>query len=194
MNNTNTPKRAVLLALIAVVLYYYGLNTLLTYSLPLMRGEYGAALRSPRGNKPEVLYNGASADYEAGINEKDAQLAKSKLNNAKRALMLAYQEIVGKDGKVLPGKERLASDVQFLLGKTMQTLEKVDKAKEAYKQSLRLDPTNVACKYNLEMLQQGGGGGGGGEGSQGKAKEGGDPADGNQGEADPSSGKPKPKI
>lgn len=195
MKKTSTPKRAILLAFAAVALYYYGMQLLWGYSLPLLRGDYAAAIRgsSPSG-KIEVLYDGACADYEAGSKAKDAEVAKSKFNNEKRALTLAYQGIVGEDGKVKSGKEQLGADIQFLLGKTLQTLKKDEKAIDAYKQSLRLDPDNRACKYNLEMLQMGGGGGGGADSQDGGGKDSGNPADGQQDQSDPKAGKPKPKI
>ncbi|MBY0358462.1 MAG: tetratricopeptide repeat protein [Candidatus Obscuribacterales bacterium] len=176
------------LVLLSVLLYYSGLNRFVGYSLPMLKANYAKAIASPYADKAEVLYNGALDAYE-----------QNDLEGCKRVLALAYEELVNdEDASIKARDKKRAADIKFMLGKVMQKLKKNDHAIEAYEQSLRLDPSNLASKYNLEMLKPSpppppmSGGGGGKDGEQPGDGEGDNPAEGGDGQ-DPH-GKTKPKI
>lgn len=147
------------LVLTAVVLYAYGLDNLLGYSLPLTQENYGKAMASRHVRKAEIFYNGAITAYN-----------RDNLDEAKRLLVMAYDETVNPDGSVSPLNRQLAADIQFLLGKCLHWLEKDEPAIAAYEQSLRLDADNLVCKYNLEMLKPPSGDGGDDGDEQGDGK------------------------
>lgn len=143
----------------------YGFYTLMTYTLPMHRGDYRTAINSKVKDRAELFYAAGLDAYEASL-ELEGEVATTKLNEAKKLLNLAYDALVDEQGRVPSGSRALAGKIQFGIGKCLQRLNKKEHAIKAYEESLRLLPGNLACKFNLEMLKgnpppAGGGGQGG---------------------------------
>ncbi|MBY0548537.1 MAG: tetratricopeptide repeat protein [Candidatus Obscuribacterales bacterium] len=159
--------RQAALCLAVTVTAGYGLYTLLTYTLPMHREDYRTAVRSKVKDTTELFYHAAITSYNQSLDE-EGEVATTKLNEAKKLLNLAYDNLLDKQGKVPSGSRYLAGRIQFALGKCLQRLEKFEHAVKAYEESLRLDPDNWDCKFDLEMLKADpppAGGGGGGKGN-----------------------------
>lgn len=92
----------------------------------------------------------------------------SRYEEAVKALGRAYAAVSDGDGKVKPGYQKLASEIQFLIGNSNANSNKIPEAVDAYKLSLTHDPDNMTTIYNLERLLSSGGGDGGDNGDKPK--------------------------
>ncbi|HEY9869022.1 MAG TPA: tetratricopeptide repeat protein [Candidatus Obscuribacterales bacterium] len=158
---------AVMLAIVSAVFALYGGWRLVSYTVPMLSGDYVAAAEGG-GNEANALYDAGLKAYE----NEDYKSAKDLLTRAQSAL-------TNSAGEIPNDKKAMAGRIQFALGNTYFRQKQLKAAAESYKQSLRLDPTNLEAKYNLELLQQmivGGAGGGDpnqpGGGSNGGPKKG----------------------
>lgn len=152
INTYHTVVRVVVLVL-ALSVFGFGVYQSLTYSWPMYKGDYKAAYSSSAADKAIVLYDAGLAAYQNG-----------DLENAHNLLTKAYSALNDSKGTIPESRKYLGSQVQFLLGNTKAKMKKVPEATEAYQQALRLDPTNLYAKYNLELLQSQPGGAGGSQG------------------------------
>jgi tetratricopeptide (TPR) repeat protein len=155
----------VLLGLVLCLgVFGYGVYQAVTYTWPMHRQDFRAASGSAAADKPLALYDFGLAAYQAGYHEA-----------AKKILAEAYSACADSSGQIPESRRQLAAQIQFLLGNTYVKLHKVDAAVQAYEESLRLDPTNLYAKYNLELLksQKSGGSGGGNQGNPGGSGKGG---------------------
>jgi len=132
---------------VLVLVLAFGLYQLFTYSLPMALGNYPVAYRSASADRAMVLYDAGLAAYREG-----------DYDSARKLLVEAYSACTGSSGQISESKQKLASQVQFLLGNALYKTKKSKPAIEAWKQALRLDPTNLYAKYNLELLQSNNGG------------------------------------
>lgn len=173
--------RQALLCLTVTVTAGYGLYTLVTYTLPMHRQDYKTAVRSQVKDPAELFYHAAITAYDQGL-EEEGEVQQTKLNESKKLLNLAYNLLLDEQGKVRDSSRRMAGRIQFALGKCLHRLGKGEHAVKAYEESLRLDPDNWDCKFDLEMLKAPPPPSGGGGGGKSKPK----PDDG--------SGKKRPKI
>ncbi|HJY88287.1 MAG TPA: tetratricopeptide repeat protein [Candidatus Acidoferrales bacterium] len=152
---------------VAVVLFLglfaYGVYQGATYTWPMHRGAFHRASQSKVGDKPTALYDSGLQAYQA----QEYEAAKSELT-------AAYSACTDDAGLIPGSRKQLCAQIQFLLGNTYVNLKKVQSAIQAYEESLRLDPTNLYAKYNLELLKsQSAGGGGGDQGNPGGSGKGG---------------------
>jgi tetratricopeptide (TPR) repeat protein len=134
---------------IALFVFFYGVYMLLTYSVPMLRGSYESAAESYAADVSVSLYDAGLQRYR----NEDYEGAVKALNNA-------YNATLGPEGVVEGDKRKLAADIKFLTGNALVNAGQLQAAVEAYKETLRLDPTNLYAKYNLEMLQAMNGGAG----------------------------------
>ena len=158
--------RPAALCLAITALAGYGFYSLLTYTLPMHRGDYRTAVKSKVKDQAELFYQAGVTSYEASL-EEEGEVATTKLNEAKKLLNLAYETLQDEDGNIPSASRALAGKIQFGIGKCLQRLNKFEHAIKAYEESLRLAPESLATKFDLEMLKAspppaGGGGGQGG--------------------------------
>jgi len=150
-------RRAGIVSIAAVLMagaLLFGVYQAVTYSWPMHEGRYRDAFESMVADEATVQYDAALAAYKAGDFE-----------TAKKLLTTAFSSCTNSEGVIPESRKQLGSQIQFLLGNTYVKLEKTEPAVKAYEESLRLDPSNLYTKYNLELLQsQSGGNGGGGAG------------------------------
>ncbi|MBS1994541.1 MAG: hypothetical protein JSS83_28710 [Cyanobacteria bacterium SZAS LIN-3] len=154
-------KRRVLLAGLATIafvgVFVLGILRLFNYTLPLYIGNPVSASESGYGDPVVALYDAALRTYQAQDYEAAGKLAAQAYSK-----MSEEHGAIGTDAR----SQKVAGDIQFLLGLTCEKVKQQQQAIEAYEQALRHTPDNLPAKYNLERLlkaQQGGGAGGGGQ-------------------------------
>ena len=133
--------------------FLFGIYMLFSYSMPMKTENFETASHSFAGDKATALY--------------DRGLQLYKAEEYKRSLLVlqdAYNACQGSQGVVDPEKRKLAADIKFLTGNALVESKQLQQAVEAYKEALRLDPSNLYAKYNLELLQSMNGGKGPGDG------------------------------
>jgi len=145
----------------------------------LKKGNHREALESLRKGRAE-LPRSAAVRYDEGLAYRGLGLTDSAL--------AAYRDAAGSPW--LQG-DAARSAAAFNLGNEAMRAEKFGEAARNYRQSLRLDPTRIDAKKNLEEAirrsrsakrpPQGGGGGGNGPPSQGKENQGSQRGKGQQG-------------
>lgn len=140
----------------------YGFYGLCTYVLPLSQDNFGNARSSAVADQAEVFLNGAAKAYDDSLLP-NGKVDKARLAEATKVLEMEVDLLISKSGRYNLTDRSKLTRVYFLLGKCYQRQEKADKAIESYENTLRLDPTHLPAKYNLEMLQSGGDGGEGGK-------------------------------
>ena len=150
------------LSLAIAAAFGYGFYGLCTYVLPLSQDNFGNARSSLVADPTEVFLNGAAKAYDQSLLP-DGKVDKARLAEATKVLELELDLLISKSGRYNLMDRSKLTRVYFLLGKCYQRQEKADKAIESYENTLRLDPTHLPAKYNLEMLQSGGEGGEGGK-------------------------------
>lgn len=164
---------ALLLTLACVIVSGWGALRLFNYSLPMYTEDFPTAAESGRGDKAMALYNEGLLWYK-----------QKNFKNAQEALGEAYSAMTEENTSPTGPDPVLAGKVQFLLGLSCEKDKQVQQAIDAYKQSLRHDPTNLEAKYNLERLLKGAEGkgqGGAGEGPGNKPGDKPGPGSSNQG-------------
>lgn len=122
--------------------FIFGLYQAISYSWPMYTQDYRDAYRSAVSDKPTVLYDASLVAYQAG----EFQLAKEMLSKA-------YAACLDSSGHIPESRRNLAAKIQFLLGNACVKMQMVKPAIEAYKETLRHEPTNLYAKYNLELLR-----------------------------------------
>jgi len=147
---TFAKKRRIGIAALVMLLFLgtvgYGVHRLTTYTVPMHTNDFAHAAESGYANKPLALYDLGLQLYRAG----DYEAATEKL-------MEAYSELMADtNGDIPADRQQLAGDIQFVLGNALVKQEMFAEAVQAYMQALRHTPDNMAAKYNLEMLLQGG--------------------------------------
>ena len=148
------------ISLVIACAFGYGFYGLFTYVLPMSQDKFGTARSSLVKDETEIFLTGAAKDYDEAL-PTGGQVDQEKLAEATKVLELELDRIIAKNGHYsLTDKSKLAR-TYFLLGKCYQRQNKLDKAKDSYENTLRLEPDNLPAKYNLEMIQAGGGGDGG---------------------------------
>ena len=140
----------------------YGFYGLVTYVLPLSQDNFGNARSSLVADPTEVFLNGAAKAYDESLLP-NGKVDKARLAEATKVLEMEVDLLISKSGRYNLTDRNKLTRVYFLLGKCYQRQKKADKAIESYENTLRLDPTHLPAKYNLEMLQSGGDGGEGGK-------------------------------
>ena len=128
------------LALIAVAAF--GGSRMVVYTAPMLAGQYGKAATASTGDRALALYDQGLQLYRDG-----------SLRAAKEVLDRSYNELTHDTGVVPPSRRELAGRIQFLLGLVDEHARETKLAVAAYEESLRQDPSNKACKYNLERLK-----------------------------------------
>lgn len=128
-------------AILIVMAFGFGFYGTMTYVLPMGKGDVGMAKKSMVADDVEVLLNGAAISFE-----------KERYQETVKVLELALEELISPSGEYKLVNEWKIVRIQFLIGKSYHLLEKYDKAVEAYKATLQLDPDHLPAKYNLEMI------------------------------------------
>lgn len=127
--------------------FLFGLYMLFSYSVPMLKGNYGSASNSYAADRCVSLYDTGLQFYQA-----------EEYKPATLALTDAYNACLGPQGLVSDEHRKLAANIKFLTGNALVYQKQLKQAVEAYKEALRLDPDNLEAKYNLELLQQMNGG------------------------------------
>lgn len=147
------------LSIIGVLVGFY---MLFFNSIPMLNGNFHGAAESYFIDRPLALYDAGLQRYR----DEDYKGAVTILNDA-------YNACLGAQGVVSDDKRKLAGTIKFLTGNALVKQKQLQQAVEAYKEALRLDPSNLDAKYNLELLQQMNGGKGPGSGpGEGDGKDG----------------------
>jgi len=184
---------ALSLALLAI-----GFVRLQFYSVPMLRSDYEYAAKgktefdfADKETAPELeIYgkdskldqiaiatiqaarrgiDGAVGDRVGGkFNRGYSLYLETRYDDAARELSKAYAALTDSEGKVKPKYEKLASQIQFLIGNAYANQKKEGEAISAYQLSLTHDPDNLVTIYNLERLLSNGGGKGGKDGDKPK--------------------------
>lgn len=141
-----------LLSLAIALAFGYGFYGLFTYALPLSQDNFRQARTSIVADETEILLNGAARAYDEG-----------RLDEATKVLELELEKLIDKGGRYNRADHWKLERVYFLLGKAYHRQEKFDKAIQNYEDTLRMNPSHLPAKYNLEMIQMQGGGGQGGD-------------------------------
>ncbi len=141
------------LRVLCLVIFCLGLYKSVSFVAPLQFGDPRGAIGSRMGDDAMANYDVALAMYKAKRYERANDYAKA-----------AYNALQNERGELSRDDELRASQIQFLTGLICEGAEQYREAVDAYKQALRLDPTNKYAKYNLERLLQPSGGAGGGPG------------------------------
>jgi len=124
-------------------------------TLWVMMGDYKSASEASVGDTTIPHYNYGVQLYDAEVYPASVEV-----------LTKAYNALLEGDGGVADNHRQLAAQIKFLTGNALVKAGKPKGAVEAYKEALRLDPTHMYAKYNLELLQQMNGGKGPGEPNQ----------------------------
>lgn len=121
----------------------FGGYRLLMYSGPMLSEDFYDASEAGVGHRPLALYDLAIKFY----NEED-------FDRAKLALEESYKDLTSATGIVPASEQRLAGDIQHLLGVVNEKQKQFRLAISAYEEALRHDSTRLPTKYNLERLKQ----------------------------------------
>jgi len=120
-----------------------GAYRLLTYTLPMLVGNYQTAYDSWAADESVVLYDAALSAYE-----------EQNYSAASILLQEAGSQMVAADGTVPASRNDLAARIHFLHGNALVKLKKPDLAIEQYEAALRKNPAHLWAKYNLELLHK----------------------------------------
>lgn len=139
----------------------FGLYRGFVYNLPMVFGDNGTAIDAGVGDPNLARYNLAVHFYQNGNYSAARDLASQAYSK-----LAESSGIIGND----IAQQKLAGDLQFLLGLSYEKNNQKSSAIEAYKQALRHTPDNLEAKFNLERLlddqSKGGKGSGQGTGQQ----------------------------
>lgn len=166
---------------VSVIVLVYGLWLGLFVAIPMLNGNYEFASGTLGGDSAEALYDDALVKYkmlkEDDKNPPDSQKMQvrsfgrggSPEDQILKQLGAAFTALVGAEGGQVPESRRvLASEIKFLAGNVLLRQKQWEQARDAYREALRLNPQHLYAKYNLEMLESGGGSGGAGTGPNGE--------------------------
>lgn len=130
-----------LLIPVALITMVYGAYHVLAYSWLMHEENWNRAAESHvlKCEKASALYNQALSI------ESLHPLAQAYFN-------LALAQLVDKHGIIQPENKPFAAEITFQIGNCLFFQRKIEDAKEAYRNALRLDPTHLDAKFNLERL------------------------------------------
>lgn len=155
--------------LFAAIVFLVALGTMalgtcrhLTYTHPLHAGAYDQAAASPLGERVIALYDRGLSNWKAVADEQNEAKSEALFEAAQTDFNAAYELLLETGGGSVSDEwKHLAADIQFTLGNMQVSLalanqdaELIQAALQNYKECLRLEPTNLAAKYNIELLQQ----------------------------------------
>ena len=136
-----------LLRIFCGVVLLYTAYTAVFFTAPVLNHQPHSAAGSWVGDT-------AAAHYDAGL----ILYAGEHYPEAIEELTAAYNALLSESGEISPQRAALAAQIKFLTGNALVKGKKPKTAVEAYKEALKLDPTHIYAKYNLEMLQSMNGG------------------------------------
>lgn len=147
------------LALAAVAL---GAYRYVSWTEPLNQGDYNTAASSAVGERAIALYDRGLIEWQRVATDQDESAAQAHLTAASTDLNAAYDALLEEGGGTVADRsKKLASDIQFTLGNiqvmvglAQQDVELIQAGVQNYEECLRLDPDNLAAKYNIELLEQ----------------------------------------
>jgi len=145
------------LATVALGAYRY-----VSWTAPLDHGDYGKAASSAVGERAIALYDHGLIEWRRVQTDKDRSAAQADLSASQNDLNAAYNALLEEGGGTVDdGSKKLASDIQFTLGNiqvmvglSQQDVKLIQSGVQNYEECLRLDPDNLAAKYNIELLEQ----------------------------------------
>lgn len=148
--------------LVALGLIGLGGYRYLSWTSPLADGNYGHAAESQLGDQAVALYDRGLSEYRQALATDDADAAQTLWQNAQADLSAAYNQLIAEgNGSVPDSSRKLAADLQFQLGNmqvmtglAQQSVELIQAGVQSYEECLRLDPGNLAARYNIELLEQ----------------------------------------
>jgi hypothetical protein len=114
------------------------------------------------GNLEVALYDRGLTEYRQALASSDASTAQDLWTRAGNDLTAAYNQLLKEgNGSVPHSSRQLAADIQFQLGNMQvmdglaeQDVKLIQTGVQSYEQCLRLDPSNLAARYNIELLEQ----------------------------------------
>lgn len=120
----------------------FGIFRLWAYTYPMLNQDYRSAVEASVGDEVLAWYARGVERYRLGDHR-----------NAKRILTEAFNKLTRETGLVPEDRRQLGSDIQHLLGVVNEHEKQFRLAVSAYEESLKLEPNNLASKYNLERLK-----------------------------------------
>lgn len=153
---------AAVVFLLALGLFGLGGYRYLSWTSPLADGSYGRAAQSQMGDRAVALYDRGLSEYRQALATEDTDAAQTLWQQAQADLSAAYNRLTAEGkGSVPDASRKLAADIQFQLGNmqvltglAQQDVELIQAGVQSYEECLRLDPNNLAAKYNIELLEQ----------------------------------------
>lgn len=140
----------------------YGLLLSIVAAVEVSAQKYPERRVARDGNK--LYYGGAFAEAEAAYgraleSDPDMKEARFNLGNAmfreqKSEEAAKVYSTIASDSLTVLAEPSLAAAANFNLGNTLLAGQNIDGAIEAYKQALRIDPTDMQAKYNLAYAQK----------------------------------------
>ena len=149
---------------LACVGVLYSVYLWFSYSQPMLREQFDEASQSWVADK-------AVSFYDAGLR----QYRDEQFDQAVKSLTEAFNACHSTEGGIPPDRIQLAAAIKFLHGNALYKTGKLKTAKGLYEESLRLDPSNLDAKNNLELLNSMNGGKGPPDDAPGGAKPNGGP-------------------
>lgn len=155
---------AAVVTLASLVMIGLGAFRLITWSKPMAAGNYSQAVHNPASltDKAVALYDRGVLEYQQAENATNPNDAQNEVTAAQNDLNAAYEDLENAGGGTIsPSSAKLASVIEFRLGNinvlnglNQQSATLIDDGVQDYEQCLRLDPTNLYAKYNIELLEQ----------------------------------------
>ncbi len=153
---------AAVVFILALATAAFGCYRYMSWTDPLNDDNYSQAAESIVGNKAVALFDRGLTEYRQSLAEQDQTAAAAQWTNAQNSLVAAYNQLLQNGNGTAPDSlKKLAADIQFQLGNmqvvtglAQQSLELIQSGVQSYEECLRLDPNNLAAKYNIELLEQ----------------------------------------
>lgn len=140
----------------------FGCYRYISWTDPLTHDNYSQAAESEVGDKAIALFDRGLTEYREALAQTNQEAAQAQWTDAQKDLSAAYNQLLQEGNGTVPASSRqLAADIQFQLGNmqvqnglAQQSLELIQAGVQSYEECLRLDPSNLAAKYNIELLEQ----------------------------------------
>ena len=126
-----------------------------TLLLPLLilQSNEGFAAESHTGKQSTSIWNNGDENGAALFNQQNYQAAAESFNDKNWQASAHYKAGQYQQAADIWSKQS-GADASYNLGNTYAKLGEVDKAKAAYNESLKLDPTNKDAQANLQLIEQ----------------------------------------
>ncbi len=153
---------AAVVLFLGLALVSFGVYRDVSWTRPLEQGNWGQAAASQVGDRATALFDRGLTEYRTALTTDDADRAQTLWDAAQADLSAAYTALLNEgNGSVPDSSRKLAADIQFQLGNmqvinglSQQNAQLIQDGVQSYEECLRLDPSNLAARYNIELLEQ----------------------------------------